>query len=136
VEVFFGKGPGQSTERNFLPEAYSDFIFAIIIEEYGMVGGTTMLFLYLLFMYRALRIIRKSPKAFGALVAVGLSFALVTQALVNMAVAVNVFPVTGLTLPLVSKGGTSIIITAFAFGMIMSVSRYVELDEPETQPES
>ncbi|GAB1448914.1 MAG: putative lipid II flippase FtsW [Bacteroidia bacterium] len=133
---FFGKGPGQSTERNFLPEAYSDFIFAIIIEEYGMVGGTTMLFLYLLFMYRALRIIRKSPKAFGALVAVGLSFALVTQALVNMAVAVNVFPVTGLTLPLVSKGGTSIIITAFAFGMIMSVSRYVELDEPETQPES
>ncbi len=127
-----GKGPGQSTERNFLPEAFSDFIYAIIVEEYGMAGGVIMLGLYLLFMFRALRIIFISPKAFGALVAVGLSFTLVMQALINMAVAVNLFPVTGLTLPLVSKGGTSIIITSFAFGMIMSVSRHVEKDEPET----
>jgi len=127
---FWGKGPGQSTERNFLPEAYSDFIYAIIIEEYGFfVGGIGMLFLYLFFMYRAFRIIVKSPKAFGALVAIGLSFALVMQALINMAVAVNLFPVTGLTLPLVSKGGTSIIITSFAFGMIMSVSRFVEEEQ-------
>jgi cell division protein FtsW len=80
-------------------------------------------------MYRAFRIIVKSPRAFGALVAIGLSFALVMQALINMAVAVNLFPVTGLTLPLVSKGGTSIIITSFAFGMIMSVSRYVEEEQ-------
>jgi cell division protein FtsW len=123
---FWGKGPGQSTERNFLPEAYSDFIYAIIIEEYGMIGGVFLLLMYLFFLYRAFRIIIKSPKAFGALVAVGLSFALVMQALINMAVAVNLFPVTGLTLPLVSKGGTSIIITSMAFGMIMSVSRYVE----------
>ncbi len=127
-----GKGPGQSTERNFLPEAFSDFIYAIIVEEYGMAGGVIMLGLYLLFMFRALRIIFISPKAFGALVAVGLSFTLVMQALINMAVAVNLFPVTGLTLPLVSKGGTSIIITSFAFGMIMSVSRHVEKDEPES----
>jgi cell division protein FtsW len=126
-----GKGPGQSTERNFLPEAFSDFIYAIIVEEYGMLGGAGMLVLYLLFMFRALRIIFKSPKAFGALVAVGLSFTLVMQALINMAVAVNLFPVTGLTLPLVSKGGTSIIITSFAFGMIMSVSRHVESEEPD-----
>ncbi|MFY8108977.1 MAG: FtsW/RodA/SpoVE family cell cycle protein [Bacteroidia bacterium] len=131
-----GKGPGQSTERNFLPEAFSDFIYAIIVEEYGMAGGVIMLGLYLLFMFRALRIIFISPKAFGALVAVGLSFTLVMQALINMAVAVNLFPVTGLTLPLVSKGGTSIIITSFAFGMIMSVSRHVEKDEPETAPQA
>jgi cell division protein FtsW len=126
---FWGKGPGQSTERNFLPEAYSDFIYAIIIEEYGMFGGIAILFLYLFFMYRAFRIIVKSPKAFGALVAIGLSFALVMQAIINMAVAVNLFPVTGLTLPLISKGGTSIVITSLAFGMIMSVSRYVEEEQ-------
>jgi cell division protein FtsW len=127
---FWGKGPGQSTERNFLPEAYSDFIYAIIVEEYGIfVGGIGLLFLYLFFMYRAFRIIVKSPRAFGALVAIGLSFALVMQALINMAVAVGLFPVTGLTLPLVSKGGTSIIITSFAFGMIMSVSRFVEEEQ-------
>jgi len=125
-----GVGPGGSTERNFLPQAYSDFIYAIIIEEYGFFGAVLMMGLYLLFMYRAFRIIFKSPKAFGALLAVGLSFALVLQALINMAIAVNLVPNTGLTLPLVSKGGTSIVITSFAFGLIMSVSRYVEEDEP------
>jgi len=130
-----GMGPGGSIERNFLPQAYADFIFAIIAEEYGLFGALFMMSLYLLFMYRAFRIIFKSPKAFGALLAVGLSFALVMQALINMAIAVNLVPNTGLTLPLVSKGGTSIIITSFAFGLIMSVSRYVEIDEPN-EPEN
>ncbi len=130
-----GKFPGNSTERNFLPEAYSDFIYAIIAEEYGMIGAVFMLMLYLFFLYRAMRMVLKSPKAFGALIAVGLSFSLVLQALINMAVAVNIFPVTGLTLPLVSKGGTSILLTSVAFGVIMSVSRYVEQDEPNTENE-
>lgn len=129
-----GKGPGGSTERNFLPQAYADFIYAIIAEEYGLIGAILMLLLYLIFMYRAFRIIFKSPKAFGALLAVGVTFALVMQALINMAIAVNMVPNTGLTLPLVSRGGTSVIITSFAFGLIMSVSRYVETEEPE-EPE-
>lgn len=128
----FGKLPGNSTERNFLPEAYSDFIYAIIAEEYGMLGAIIMLMLYMFFLYRAMRLVLKSPKAFGALIAVGLSFSLVLQALINMAVAVNLFPVTGLTLPLVSKGGTSILLTSVTFGVIMSVSRYIEKDEPNT----
>lgn len=130
-----GLGPGGSTERNYLPQAYADFIFAIITEEYGLIGAFSMMFLYLLFMYRAFRIVFRSPKAFGALLAVGLSFALVIQAILNMAIAVNLVPNTGLTLPLVSKGGTSIIITSFAFGLIMSVSRYVETEEPN-EPEN
>lgn len=131
----FGVKPGNSTERNFLPEAYSDFIYAIIAEEYGLIGALIMLMLYMYFLYRAIRIVLKSPKAFGALIAVGLSFSLVLQALINMAVAVNLFPVTGLTLPLVSKGGTSILLTSVAFGVIMSVSRYIEQDEPEKDDE-
>lgn len=131
----FGKFPGNSVERNFLPEAYSDFIYAIIAEEYGLIGALIMLMLYMFFLYRAIRIVLRSPKAFGALIAVGLSFSLVLQALINMAVAVNLFPVTGLTLPLVSKGGTSILLTSVAFGVIMSVSRYVEEDEPELKTE-
>ena len=131
----FGKFPGNSTERNFLPEAYSDFIYAIIAEEYGFTGALIMLMLYMFFLYRAIRIVLKSPKAFGALIAVGLSFSLTLQALINMAVAVNLFPVTGLTLPLVSKGGTSILLTSVAFGVIMSVSRYIEQDEPESEAE-
>lgn len=130
-----GKFPGNSTERNFLPEAYSDFIYAIIAEEYGMIGAVVMLMLYMFFLYRAMRMVLKSPKAFGALIAVGLSFSLVLQALINMAVAVNLFPVTGLTLPLVSKGGTSILLTSVAFGVIMSVSRYIEQEEPNTEGE-
>lgn len=119
-----GKGPGKSTQRNFLPSPYADFIYAIIIEEYGMVfGGALLLFLYLFLLYRSLKIVFKSPKAFGALLAVGLSFSLVVQALMNMGVAVNLLPVTGLPLPLVSMGGTSLFFTSFAFGIILSVSR-------------
>lgn len=128
---FWGKHPGNSTERNFLPEAYSDFIYAIIAEEYGFVGAVFLLILYLTFLFRILRIVRNSPHAFGALVAAGLGFAIVTQAIFNMGVAVDLLPNTGLTLPLISKGGTAIFFTSIAFGVIMSVSRHVEFMEPE-----
>ncbi|ADY50719.1 cell cycle protein [Pseudopedobacter saltans DSM 12145] len=123
---FFGKGPGNSTQRNFLPHPYSDFIFAIIIEEYGMFGGIIIVALYLLLMYRIIRIVTQAPKAFGALLAAGLGFSLTIQAFANMAVAVNLFPVTGVPLPLVSMGGTSILFTSVAFGIILSVSKDVE----------
>lgn len=122
----FGKGPGNSTERNYLPHPYSDFIFAIIIEEYGTVGGLTVMILYLVLLYRCVRIVTRSPKAFGALLAAGLSFSLTIQAFANMAVAVGLGPVTGVPLPLVSMGGTSMIFTSIAFGIILSVSRDVE----------
>lgn len=122
----FGKGPGNSTERNFLPHPYSDFIFAIIIEEYGTVGGLVVMVLYLVLLYRCVRIVTRSPKAFGALLAAGLSFSLTIQAFANMAVAVGLGPVTGVPLPLVSMGGTSMLFTSIAFGIILSVSRDVE----------
>lgn len=123
---FFGKGPGNSTQRNFLPHPYSDFIYAIIIEEYGMFGGIVVIMLYLLLMYRIIKIVTQAPKAFGALLAAGLGFSLTIQAFANMAVAVNLFPVTGVPLPLVSMGGTSILFTSIAFGIILSVSKDVE----------
>ncbi|WP_316750709.1 FtsW/RodA/SpoVE family cell cycle protein [Pedobacter gandavensis] len=122
----FGKGPGNSTQRNFLPHPYSDFIFAIIVEEYGLVGAMTVIVLYLVLLYRCVRIVTQSPKAFGALLAAGLSFSLTIQAFANMAVAVGLGPVTGVPLPLVSMGGTSMIFTSIAFGIILSVSRDVE----------
>lgn len=123
---FLGKGPGNSTQRNFLPHPYSDFIYAIIIEEYGMLGGIIVVILYLILMYRIIKIVTQAPKAFGALLAAGLGFSLTIQALANMAVAVNLFPVTGVPLPLVSMGGTSILFTSVAFGIILSVSKDVE----------
>lgn len=122
----FGKGPGNSTQRNFLPHPYSDFIFAIIVEEYGLLGAMTVIVLYLVLLYRCVRIVTQSPKAFGALLAAGLSFSLTIQAFANMAVAVGLGPVTGVPLPLVSMGGTSMIFTSIAFGIILSVSRDVE----------
>lgn len=122
----FGKGPGNSTQRNFLPHPYSDFIFAIIVEEYGLIGAITVILLYLVLLYRCVRIVTQSPKAFGALLAAGLSFSLTIQAFANMAVAVGLGPVTGVPLPLVSMGGTSMIFTSIAFGIILSVSRDVE----------
>ncbi|OAQ41685.1 cell division protein FtsW [Pedobacter psychrophilus] len=121
-----GKGPGNSTQRNFLPHPYSDFIFAIIVEEYGLVGGFTLVFLYVFLMYRIMKIVTQAPKAFGALLAAGLGFSLTIQALANMAVAVNLFPVTGVPLPLISMGGTSILFTSVALGIILSVSKDVE----------
>lgn len=123
-----GKGPGRSTQRNFLPHPYSDFIFATVIEEYGLLGGFGMLMLYLILLYRGVLISRRSPGTFGALLAIGLSFSLVFQAMINMAVAVNLFPVTGQPLPLVSMGGTSIWFTCLAIGIILSVSAETELE--------
>ncbi len=121
-----GKGPGGSTQRNFLPQSYSDFIFATVIEEYGIVGGTFTLLLYLILLYRGILISKKAPQTFGSLLAIGLSFSLVFQAMINMAVAVNLFPVTGQPLPMVSMGGTSIWFTCLAVGIILSVSRNTE----------
>ena len=118
-----GKGPGKSTERNILPHPYSDFIFAIIIEEYGLLGGGVVLFLYLAFLYRGLKTVMNSYGAFGGLLSAGLSFSLVLQALVNMGVAVGLGPITGLPLPLLSMGGTSLIFTGISIGIILAVSR-------------
>lgn len=124
-----GKGPGNSEQRNSLPHPYSDFIYAIIIEEYGLVGGASVLFLYLALLYRGMRIVANSQKAFGGLLSAGLSFALVIQALVNMAVAVGLGPITGLPLPLLSMGGTSLVFTGISLGIILSVSRGDHQDE-------
>ena len=125
----FGKGVGRSDEINYLPEAYSDEIYAIIVEEYGLVGGFLLIGIYLFLLYRCIKIVTKAPKAFGALLAAGLSFSLTIQAFANMAVAVGLGPVTGIPLPLVSMGGTSILFTSIAFGIILSVSR--DIDEPK-----
>lgn len=127
----FGKGPGNSKQKNFLPNPYADFIYPIIIEEYGLLGGIFIILLYLLLLYRSIRIVIQSPKAFGALLAVGLATGLVLQAFVNMAVAVHLLPVTGLTLPLVSMGGSSLLFTSIAFGIILSVSRNIEENEEQ-----
>lgn len=129
-----GLGPGNSEQRNFLPHPYSDFIFAIIIEEYGLIGGACIIFIYLLFLFRSIRIFKKCPYAFGAFLALGLSFTLVIQALINMAVAVNLFPVTGVTLPLVSMGGSSFLFTCLSIGIILSVARNAEQLEAPAGP--
>jgi cell division protein FtsW len=124
--VLVGLGPGNSRQRNFLPQAYNDFIYSIIIEEYGLLGGAFMIFIYLVFLFRCIRIFRRCPYAFGAFLALGLSFTLVIQAVANMAVNVNLVPVTGVTLPLVSMGGSSFLFTCCAIGIILSVARNVE----------
>ena len=123
---WIGLGPGNSRQRNFLPHPYSDFIYAIIIEEYGLVGGAIIMFIYLVFLFRSIRIFQKCPFAFGAFLALGLSFALMIQAIANMAVNVNLFPVTGVTLPLISMGGSSFLFTCLAIGIILSVARNAE----------
>ncbi len=133
---WIGKGPGKSEQRNFLPHPYSDFIYAIIIEEYGLVGGAIIVFIYLLFLFRSIRLFRKCPYAFGAFLALALSFTLVIQAMVNMAVNVNLFPTTGVTLPLVSMGGSSLWFTCFAIGIILSVARNVEQMEGDNLPQA
>ncbi len=119
-------GPGSGSSRNYLPHPYSDMIYAFIIEEYGAIfGGLGVLFLYLILLYRSIRTATRCPKHFGGLLALGISFLLVMQAIINMAVAVKLFPTTGQPLPLVSMGGTSIVFTCLAIGMILSVSRSV-----------
>ena len=118
-----GKGPGNSDQRNILPHPYSDFIYAIVIEEYGMIGGVVVLILYLVLLHRGMKAAYNSDKAFGGLLSAGLSFDLVCQALVNMGVVVGLGPITGQPLPLVSMGGTSMVFTGLAVGIILSVSR-------------
>lgn len=125
----FGKGPGKSTQRNFLPHPYSDFIFAIVMEEYGLLGGVFVLFLYIIFLFRSIRIMHQTDRIFGKLLVAGISFLLVFQALVNMAVAVNLFPVTGQPLPMISMGGTSMWFTCLSMGIILSVSHESEKRE-------
>ena len=118
-----GKGPGNSDQRNILPHPYSDFVYAIVIEEYGMIGGVIVLILYLVLLHRGMKAAYNSDKAFGGLLSAGLSFDLVCQALVNMGVVVGLGPITGQPLPLVSMGGTSMVFTGLAVGIILSVSR-------------
>ena len=121
-----GKAPGRSTQRNYLPHPYSDFIFAIIVEEYGLLGGAFVVLLYLILLYRAIRIMVTIPQSFGGFVAFGLAFMLVMQAMVNIGVAVGIFPVTGQPLPFISMGGTSLLFTGCAFGIILSVSKEID----------
>lgn len=121
-----GKAPGRSTQRNYLPHPYSDFIFAIIVEEYGLVGGAFVVLIYLILLFRAIRIMATIPQSFGGFVAFGLAFMLVMQAMVNMGVAVGIFPVTGQPLPFISMGGTSLLFTGCSFGIILSVSKEID----------
>lgn len=131
---WLGKGPGNSQQRNFLPHSYSDFIYAIILEEYGFIGGAIMIGIYLLFLFRCIRLFRKCPYAFGAFLALALSFTLVIQAMANMGVNVGLLPNTGVTLPLVSMGGSSFLFTCLAIGIILSVARNVEQQEGKLAP--
>ncbi len=131
---FFGVGPGNSMVRNYLPSPYSDFIFAIVCEEYGLLGGLIVIGLFLLLLFRVARLVTNSSKGFGAMLALGLALLLVLQALYNIAVAVHLVPVTGLNLPMVSYGGTSLIFTCISFGIILSVSKNIQKIS-ETEPD-
>lgn len=126
---FFGRFAGHSTQKHSLPQAYSDFIFAIIIEEYGFfLGALPLAFIYLIFLFRAGVIVRKCDRTFPAFLAIGLTLGIVIQAFINMGVAVGLLPVTGQPLPWISRGGTSILFTSLAFGIILSISRSLEKD--------
>jgi cell division protein FtsW len=130
---FWGKGPGNSTQRNFLPHPYSDFIFAIIVEEYGFVGGFVLVVCYLGLIYRSLRMVVETQRSFAALVVLGISVTTTVQALIHMGVSIGNLPVTGLTLPLVSMGGTSILFNSMAFGIILGVSRHIQQEKMRTK---
>ena len=130
-----GKGPGKSEQRNFLPHPYSDFIYAIIVEEYGLVGAFIVLLLYVILFTRVLRIVIKRPLTFGALMAFGLGFLVILQAMINMGVSIGLLPVTGQPLPLVSMGGTSLMATGLIIGMILSVTRSMEDEEMNKEQE-
>jgi cell division protein FtsW len=118
-----GLGPGKSVQRNFLPQSSSDFIYAIIVEEFGLIGGFGIILLYLLLFFRFIVAIHKSNNFFGKLLVIGLGFPIIFQAFINMGVAVNLLPVTGQPLPLVSSGGTSIWVTCIAIGIILNVTK-------------
>ncbi len=131
-----GKGPGKSIQKNFLPQSNSDFIYAVIVEEFGLFGGVLVVFFYALFLIRVLMIATKAQSKFGMLVAAGTGLTILIQAFVNLGVAVNILPVTGQTLPLISAGGSSIWMTCIAIGIILSVSRgkiEEENEEPQTE---
>jgi len=119
----YGKGPGKSTQRNFLPYSYADFIYAILVEEYGLVGGIVVMLLYLILLYRGMKIIANKAKLYPSLLSAGLSFLIALQALVNMGIAVGLGPVTGLQLPFISMGGTSLLFTGISLGIILSAGR-------------
>ena len=131
----FGKGPGQSDVSNYMAAAYNDFIFAIIVEEYGLIFGAAVIFLYLIFFFRGIIIVRRSTRTFPAFVVIGLSLVLVFQAMINIGVSTGVLPVTGQPLPWISLGGTSLLFTSIAFGCILSVSHQNQVDkEIQQQP--
>jgi cell division protein FtsW len=131
----FGKGPGNSTQRNFLPHPYSDFIFAIIVEEYGIIGGLIVIGCFIMLIFRCLKMVVESQRSFGALAVLGIAFSTSFQAFVHMGVSVGKLPVTGLTLPLVSMGGTSLVLNSLAFGIILGISRHIQ-EEKEKQSET
>jgi cell division protein FtsW len=126
---WIGVGPGNSIQRNFVPYAYADCIYAIICEEYGIIGGFMIILMYLWLLFRCISIVTRSPRAFGAILAMGLALNIVIQAFANISVSVQLVPATGLTLPMVSMGGTSLLFTCISFGIILSVSRFVEQAE-------
>ena len=128
---FLGLGPGNAEQAHFLPHSYSDYIFCVIIEEYGLFGAFLVIVLYTTLLIRCIRLVTKSPKAFGAMLALGLCLCIVIQAYVHMAVNVNLLPVTGLTLPFISMGGTSLIFTGISLGIILSVSKFIEQSKNE-----
>ncbi|NBS18435.1 MAG: cell division protein FtsW [Flavobacteriia bacterium] len=129
----FGLGAGKSVMKNFLPQSSSDFIYAIIVEEFGLVGGTALILLYLIVLFRIVVIAHKSETVYGKLLVLGLGIPIIVQAFVNMAVALQVFPVTGQTLPLISSGGTAAWMTCIAFGIILSVSAAQEIRQPSKE---
>lgn len=131
-----GLGPGKSIQKNFLPQSSSDFIYAIIAEEFGMLGALFLLLLYLLLLFRLVIVVHKSTSFFGKLLVIGIGLPIIFQALINMGVAVELFPVTGQTLPLISSGGTSIWMTCLALGMVLSVSAKREIQIKEEQEEN
>ncbi|OJV21488.1 MAG: hypothetical protein BGO30_01970 [Bacteroidetes bacterium 41-46] len=130
-----GKGPGKSTQRYVLPHPYSDFIYSIIVEEWGLAGGVAILMLYLWFLYRCIAIARGCTKIFSAITVIGLGLLITSQAMLHILVNVSILPVTGHTLPLISLGGTSLIIMSSAFGIILAVSRSVENSKCAVQPQ-
>ena len=131
-----GLGPGKSIQKNFLPQSSSDFIYAIIVEEFGLVGSLFLMFLYMLLLFRFVIVAHKAETVFGKLLVIGVGLPIVFVALINMAVAVEIFPVTGQTLPLISSGGSSIWMTCMAIGMVLSVSAKREVIKTEDQEEN
>lgn len=123
-----GRGPGKSVQKNFLPQSSSDFIYAIIVEEYGLIGAVVVVLMYFLLLFRILIAAKKASTIFATLLIIGVGLPIIFQAMINMAVAVNILPVTGQTLPLISSGGTSIWMTCFAIGIILSVTTEKEKD--------